>query len=189
MTTRAHTLTRVLITRNFRWPSKNRSWKATIAMLTNASSPTVKRFVRMHPIHWLTSLLIHFRNLCLVSSLLVFESLPPSQVAFYDGSRREKVIINRKLDELKRHSVKTSFTKAMVAVMDNLLVKYWVSATNLNLTSSSSSSIFLMRHAFRFVCVFLFSLCFLFPRPLSPAISRCMLPSSSAPLGTSRLRS
>jgi len=49
------------------------------------------------------------------------------EVAFYDGSRREKVIINRKLDELKRHSVKTSFTKAMVAIMDNLLVKYWAS--------------------------------------------------------------
>ena len=47
------------------------------------------------------------------------------EVAFYDGSIREKSIINRKLDEVKYHTLLFAKNRAIVSVLDNLLVKYY----------------------------------------------------------------
>jgi len=47
------------------------------------------------------------------------------EVAFYDGSTRERTIINQKMDQLHNQITVYALSKAFIGVLDNLLVKYW----------------------------------------------------------------
>lgn len=49
------------------------------------------------------------------------------EIAFYDGSQREKHIINNALECLNKHISHFRYLKALVAVFDGLLVKYYAS--------------------------------------------------------------
>lgn len=49
------------------------------------------------------------------------------EIAFYDGSRREKVIVNTKLDEIRVHVRAVAWLRGIVNILDQLLVKYWAS--------------------------------------------------------------
>eukprot|EP01103_Thecamoeba_quadrilineata_P011048 TRINITY_DN2555_c0_g1_i1.p1 TRINITY_DN2555_c0_g1~~TRINITY_DN2555_c0_g1_i1.p1 ORF type:complete len:687 (-),score=137.29 TRINITY_DN2555_c0_g1_i1:23-2083(-) len=49
------------------------------------------------------------------------------EIAFYDGSRREKTIINRSLKNLEAHIARSQYLRMLVGVFDGLLVKYWAS--------------------------------------------------------------
>eukprot|EP01125_Pyxidicula_operculata_P006519 TRINITY_DN2250_c0_g1_i1.p1 TRINITY_DN2250_c0_g1~~TRINITY_DN2250_c0_g1_i1.p1 ORF type:complete len:705 (-),score=132.60 TRINITY_DN2250_c0_g1_i1:110-2224(-) len=47
------------------------------------------------------------------------------EVAFYDGSIQERTIINRKLNQLHDHIIVNATSKLFIAVIDNIIVKYW----------------------------------------------------------------
>lgn len=47
------------------------------------------------------------------------------EVAFYDGSKRERTIINQKMEQLHNQITVYALSKSFVGVIDNLLVKYW----------------------------------------------------------------
>jgi len=49
------------------------------------------------------------------------------EIAFYDGSRRERVIVNSKLDEIRVHVRSVAWLRGVVNILDQLLVKYWAS--------------------------------------------------------------
>jgi ABC-type uncharacterized transport system fused permease/ATPase subunit len=47
------------------------------------------------------------------------------EVAFYDGSTRERTIINKKLEQLHEQVVINSLSHLFIHVVDNVIVKYW----------------------------------------------------------------
>jgi len=49
------------------------------------------------------------------------------EIAFYDGSAREKDIINNCLNNIYRHVLYVRYLRALVLIFDGLLVKYWAS--------------------------------------------------------------
>jgi len=49
------------------------------------------------------------------------------EIAFYDGSEKEKVIINRLFQLLYNHEGYVYYLRGLVGVFDGLLVKYWAS--------------------------------------------------------------
>jgi len=49
------------------------------------------------------------------------------EIAFYDGSRKEKVIINNALMLIYKHVAYTRYVRQLVGVFDGLLVKYYAS--------------------------------------------------------------
>mmetsp|Transcript_14929 Transcript_14929/g.20864 ORF Transcript_14929/g.20864 Transcript_14929/m.20864 type:complete len:700 (-) Transcript_14929:69-2168(-) len=51
------------------------------------------------------------------------------EIAFYDGSKKERLIINRLFNEIFKHALYYHKLKALVGVFDNFLVKYGTSIT------------------------------------------------------------
>jgi len=51
------------------------------------------------------------------------------EIAFYDGSRKERLIINRLFNDLYFHAKQTQWVKALVTVFDTFLIKYGTSLT------------------------------------------------------------
>jgi len=49
------------------------------------------------------------------------------EVAFYDGGKRERTIINKKLDQLHDQVIINSLSHLFIHVVDNVIVKYWAS--------------------------------------------------------------
>jgi ABC-type uncharacterized transport system fused permease/ATPase subunit len=49
------------------------------------------------------------------------------EIAFYDGSFREKTIINSALQAIYRHVCYVRYLRSLVLIFDGLLVKYWAS--------------------------------------------------------------
>lgn len=49
------------------------------------------------------------------------------EIAFYDGSNKEKLIINRSLYAIYQHISYSRYVKALIGVFDGLLVKYYAS--------------------------------------------------------------
>jgi ATP-binding cassette subfamily D (ALD) protein 3 len=47
------------------------------------------------------------------------------EVAFYDGSKRERTIINKKLEQLHDQVIINSLSHLFIHVVDNIIVKYW----------------------------------------------------------------
>ncbi len=70
------------------------------------------------------------------------------EVAFYDGSQKEKTIINNALQMICQHIAYARYVKAWIAVFDGLLIKYYASIAGyctllspfiLNMNSSAST--------------------------------------------------
>lgn len=49
------------------------------------------------------------------------------EIAFYDGGRKEKIIIERALKAIFYHVSKVRYLRSLIGVFDGLLVKYWAS--------------------------------------------------------------
>lgn len=49
------------------------------------------------------------------------------EIAFYDGGRKEKIIIEKALKAIFYHVSKVRYLRALIGVFDGLLVKYWAS--------------------------------------------------------------
>lgn len=49
------------------------------------------------------------------------------EIAFYDGGKKEKLIIEKALKAIFYHISRVRYLRALIAIFDGLLVKYWAS--------------------------------------------------------------
>lgn len=49
------------------------------------------------------------------------------EIAFYDGGKKEKIIIERALKAIFKHISYARYLRGLISIFDGLLVKYWAS--------------------------------------------------------------